>query len=49
MTESPFEPTKPEQFERDLATRINQVMADPDLQKKFGRAGRKRAREKLKK
>jgi glycosyltransferase involved in cell wall biosynthesis len=47
MTESPFEPTKPEKFERDLATRINQLMADPDLQKKFGRAGRKRAQEKF--
>ena len=47
MSESPFEPTKPEKFERDLATRINQLMADPDLQKKFGRAGRKRAQEKF--
>ena len=47
MTESPFEPTNPEKFERDLATRINELMADPDLQKKFGRAGRKRAEEKF--
>ena len=47
MRESPFEPTHPEKFERDLATRINQVMASPELQKKFGRAGRKRAEEKF--
>ena len=47
MTESPFEPTNPEKFERDLAARINQLMADPALQKKFGRAGRKRAEEKF--
>ncbi len=47
MTESPFEPTNPEKFERDLAARINQLMADPELQKKFGRAGRKRAQEKF--
>jgi glycosyltransferase involved in cell wall biosynthesis len=47
MSESPFEPTNPEKFERDLAARINEVMASTDLQKKFGRAGRKRAEEKF--
>ena len=47
MTESPFEPTNPEKFERDLAARINQLMADPELQRRFGRAGRKRAEEKF--
>ena len=47
MKESPFEPTNPEKFERDLAARINQLMADPELQKKFGRAGRKRAEKKF--
>ncbi len=47
MSESPFEATCPEKFERDLAARINQVMANPELQKKFGRAGRKRAEEKF--
>ncbi len=47
MQESPFEPINPERFERDLAARINQLMADPELQKKFGRAGRKRAEEKF--
>ena len=47
MTESPFEPTNPEKFARDLAARVNKVMANPELQKKFGRAGRKRAEEKF--
>jgi alpha-maltose-1-phosphate synthase len=47
MTESPFEPTNPEKFERDLATRVNELMANPELQKKFGKAGRKRAEEKF--
>jgi glycogen synthase len=47
MTESPFEPLHPEKFSRDLATKINQLMADPDLRQKFGKAGRKRAEEKF--
>jgi alpha-maltose-1-phosphate synthase len=47
MEESPFEPRDPEKFARDLATRINQLMADPSLCEKFGRAGRKRAEEKF--
>ena len=34
MSESPFEPTNPEKFERDLATRINQVMANPGVAEK---------------
>jgi hypothetical protein len=42
----PFEATNPEKFERDLADRINQVMASPGLQRKFD-AGRKRAEEKF--
>lgn len=46
MTESPFEATNPEQYARQLAERINQVMADPELQKRMGKAGRARA-EKL--
>jgi alpha-maltose-1-phosphate synthase len=45
--EPPFEPREPEKFERDLAARINQLMADPALSEKFGRAGRKRAEEKF--
>lgn len=47
MTESPFEPIQPEKFQRDLAARINEVMASPELQKKFGKAGRQRAEEKF--
>lgn len=47
MDESPFEPRDPEKFARDLAARINQLMADPALSEKFGRAGRKRAEEKF--
>ncbi|HEX4640859.1 MAG TPA: glycogen synthase [Chthoniobacterales bacterium] len=47
MNESPFEPHDPEKFSRDLAARINQLMADPALCEKFGRAGRKRAEEKF--
>jgi glycogen synthase len=45
MTESPFEPLQPEQFSRDLAARINELMANPDLRAKMGKAGRKRAEE----
>jgi glycosyltransferase involved in cell wall biosynthesis len=47
MKKSPFEPIDPDQFARDLATRINQLMADPSLRAKFGAAGRKRAVEKF--
>jgi starch synthase len=47
MSESPFEPRAPEKFARDLAARINQLIADPELCAKFGRAGRKRAEEKF--
>jgi alpha-maltose-1-phosphate synthase len=47
MTESPFEARDPEKFARDLAARINQLMADPALCQKFGRAGRKRVEEKF--
>jgi alpha-maltose-1-phosphate synthase len=47
MKESPFEPLNPEKFERDFAARINQLMGDPKLREKFGKAGRKRAQEKF--
>ncbi len=47
MSESPFEAREPERFARDLAARINEVMADRSLQEEFGRAGRKRAEEKF--
>ncbi len=45
MKESPFAPTNPEKFARDLASRINQLMRDRELREKFGKAGRKRAEE----
>ena len=35
MKESPFEPIDPEKFERDLAARINQLMADPAVARKI--------------
>ena len=47
MKESPFEPVNPEKFARDLAAKINQLMADPELREKFGKAGRKRAEAKF--
>jgi len=45
MHESPFEATNPEKFARDLAARINQLMKDPQLRERFGKAVRKRAEE----
>src|SRR4249919_2934977 len=47
MLESPFEPVDPDKFSRDLAERINRLMADERLQTKFGQAGRKRAVDKF--
>ena len=47
MKERPFEPINPEKFERALAARVNELMRNPELQKRFGRAGRKRAEEKF--
>ena len=45
MAESPFEAEEPEQFARDLARRVNELMADPERCLAFGKAGRKRAEE----
>jgi alpha-maltose-1-phosphate synthase len=47
MKESPFEATHPEKFARDLAACINQLMKNPQLREKFGKAGRKRVEEKF--
>ena len=47
MNTSPFEPVDPDKFSRDLAEKINQLMADEPLRKRFGAAGRKRAVEKF--
>ncbi len=45
MNQSPFEPVAPEKFSRDLAARVNELMADPAKRLAFGRAGRARAEE----
>ena len=45
MNESPFEAINPEKFARDLATRVNELMRNPQLREKFGKAGRKRVEE----
>jgi alpha-maltose-1-phosphate synthase len=45
MKESPFEATNPEKFARDLATRVNGLMRNPQLRERFGKAGRKRVEE----
>jgi glycogen synthase len=47
MNESPFEATNPAKFARDLAARINELMKNPRLRAKFGKAGRKRVEEKF--
>ncbi len=47
MTESPFEPVNADGFSRDMAARINELMADPEMRARFGKAGRKRAEEKF--
>jgi glycogen synthase len=45
MKESPFEATNPDQYARDLAARINQLMADENLRRRMGLAGRARAEQ----
>src|SRR6059058_6398979 len=47
MKESPFEPTHPEKFARDLAMKINELMRDERLRTGFGKAGRLRAEKKF--
>jgi starch synthase len=47
MQTTPFEPVNPEKFSRDMAEKINLLMANPAMCKKFGEAGRKRAVEKF--
>jgi starch synthase len=43
MQTTPFEAVDPDKFSRDMAEKINLLMADPALCKKFGQAGRQRA------
>src|SRR6266702_3858838 len=40
-------PSNPDKFSRDLATRVNELMADPDKSRTFGLAGRQRVEEKF--
>lgn len=47
MQESPFEALDPDQFARDLAARVNELMADETLRHRFAAAGRKRVEEKF--
>ncbi len=44
---SPFEPRDPEKFARDLAEKVNELMANPVLRERMGKAGRKRAEAKF--
>ena len=45
MKESPFEAVHPEKYAYDLASGINQLMADPALRARMGAAGRARAEQ----
>ena len=45
FVEGSFKLANAEKFSRDLAAKINQLMKDPALRDKFGKAGRKRAEE----
>jgi alpha-maltose-1-phosphate synthase len=38
-------PTDPEQFSRDLASRINELLDDPEKARAMGEAGRKRVED----
>ena len=40
-------PSEPEQFSRDLATRISELLDDPEKAKRMGEAGRKRVEERF--
>ena len=40
-------PEHPEQFAKDLAAKLNDLLADPEKAKRFGDAGRKRVEAKF--
>ena len=40
-------PSEPEQFAKDLAAKLNDLLADPEKAKRFGEAGRRRVEEKF--
>ena len=43
INQAPYEPLDPARFSRDLAIRINELMADPAKRLQMGQAGRRRA------
>ncbi|WP_447971140.1 glycogen synthase [Nitrospira sp. M1] len=43
--ESPFAPMNPEKFSQDIATAINELMANHDQRERYAKAGRTRAEE----
>lgn len=43
QAETPFEPVHPDRFSRDLASRINGLLADASLRRRMGQKGRQRA------
>ena len=43
--EGTFKLSNPEKFARDLAQRVNELMRDPQLRERFGKAGRKRVEQ----
>ena len=45
MNKSPFEAINPEKFARDLAERVNELVRDPQLCERFGKAGRERVEQ----
>ncbi|MGY8643296.1 MAG: glycogen synthase [Verrucomicrobiales bacterium] len=45
--ESPFEATNPEQFSKDLASGVNELMRDPERRERMAKAGRERVIEKF--
>jgi alpha-maltose-1-phosphate synthase len=47
QTQAPFEPVDPERFSADLAARINELMADERLRRRFAAAGRRRVEERF--
>jgi alpha-maltose-1-phosphate synthase len=47
MQTTPFEAVDPVKFSRDMAEKINRLMADEPLRKRFGEAGRRRAVDKF--
>jgi alpha-maltose-1-phosphate synthase len=41
--EAPFDPVRPEEFARDLARSVNTLLLDPQLRRRMGAEGRRRA------